>query len=427
MNCPVEYWIWLQRAFGAGKRAERILEHFGDPETLYEAGRKEWRLSGILSEKEMESLTRYSPSQSYDILQNCRKNGWHIVPFDDEAYPPLLREIYGYPLVLYVWGDLSVLQAKVCIGMVGTRDASDYGVQVAEALSYSLAQAGVVIVSGGALGIDKASHRGAVMAGGRTVAILGCGLGHPYLAENEKMRRVIAQNGAVISEYEPYAPPTRHTFPIRNRLISGMSLGTVVIEAGERSGSLITAKLALEQGRDVFAVPGDITSSNFFGTNSLIRDGARPVFTAMDVLDGYLPEYGEYLKAEDSYQPLRTVKTQASGQTEKRKTAIRTSRKTKSETKKENEKRKTAVKIAEPTGQEEKKNEVKPKPQLPSYATENAKKLFAVMTDEPRLTDELVTASGLPVQDVLSSLTELELYALVTLHSGKRYSLNTEQ
>lgn len=418
MSCPVEYWIWLQRAFGAGKRAERILEHFGDPETLYEAGRKEWRLSGILSEKEMESLTRFSPSQSYDILQNCRKNGWRIVPFDDEAYPPLLREICGYPLVLYVWGDVSVLQAKVCIGMVGTRDASDYGIQVAEALSFSLAQAGAVIVSGGALGIDKASHRGAVMAGGRTVAVLGCGLGHPYLAENEKMRRVIAQNGAVISEYEPFSPPTKHTFPIRNRLISGMSLGTVVIEAGEKSGSLITARLALEQGRDVFAVPGDITSSNFFGTNSLIRDGARPVFTAMDVLDGYLPEYGEYLNAEDSYQPLRTAKTQS---------PERTSGKPKPKTKKDQEKRKTAAESKEPPCQEEKKNEGKPKPQLPAYATENAKKLFAIMTDEPRLADELVTASGLPVQDVLASLTELELYALVTMHSGKRYSLNTEQ
>ena len=301
MKCPPEYWIWLQRTLGAGKNLNEFFSYFQNPVALYEAGHSEWINSGVFSEKDAEKLVKFSPSQSYEIMKNCLKNGWDIVTYDDEYYPKRLRELINPPCVLYVNGDKNILKYPVSIGIVGTRDASDYGLNVASALSFSLAAAGAVIVSGGALGVDSASHRGALKAGGKTIAVLGCGLGCSYLSANESLREQIAGNGAVISEFVPHQEPSKTTFPIRNRIIAGMSLGTLVIEAGEKSGSLITAKFALEQGKEVFAVPGDITNSNYFGTNNLIRDGAKSVFSYMDVLEGYIKDYGEYINTDKHY------------------------------------------------------------------------------------------------------------------------------
>lgn len=413
MKCPPEYWIWLQRTLGAGRKLNDLLSHFGDPANMYEMGRSAWLDSGLLTVSTANKLASYSPSQSYDIMKLCRENGWSIVTFDDENYPENLKEIYGFPAVLYVWGDPSVLRSEVCISMVGTRNASDYGLKVAKSLSYSLAKAGATIVSGGAVGIDSMAHSGALEADGKTIAFLGCGLGYSYLKVNGPLRRKIARNGAVVSEYMPFSPPTRQTFPVRNRLISGISLGTVVIEAGEKSGSLITARHALEQNRDVFAVPGDVMNSNYFGTNSLIRDGAKAVFSHMDILDEYIDVYGKYLTTDTEYLPIVSVDVPKEETTEKNHS-----------TQKEKT-RKTAAEKEKAAKTEEIKQEEKntAKHELPSYATENAKKVFMHMTEEPLLADKIISLTGLPVQDVLSALTELEMYRLVTLHSGKRYSL----
>lgn len=416
MKCPVEYWIWLQRTLGAGKRLNDILSFFGDPVRMYEAGRNAWLASGVINKATADKLTRYSPSQSYDVMKICRENGWHIVTCDDENYPERLRDIYGFPAVLYVWGDPSVLLTPVCISIVGTRHASDYGLQVSGGLSYSLAEAGAAIVSGGALGVDSMAHSGALNAGGKTIAFLGCGLGYPYLKENGPLRRKIARSGAVVSEYIPFSPPTKQSFPIRNRLIAGLSLGTVVIEAGEKSGSLITARLALEQGRDVFAVPGDVMNSNHFGTNSLIRDGAKTVFSYMDILDEYLNEYGKYLKTGTEYLPIKVPDAAVSNAAAKNMSAHH-----------EKTVKKTKTAVNKTVGAEEKqiseKTQVFIRPELPSYATENAKKVFSFLSEEPMLADKLIDMTKLPVGDVLSSLTELEMYRLVTVHSGKRYSI----
>ncbi len=410
MKCPPEYWIWLQRTLGVGKKLDEIMTYFGDPVALYGAGHAEWLNSGIIKSSDVKKLVQYSPSQSYTIMKECDKQGWDIVTYDDLDYPARLRDILDFPCVLYVKGDRKILNAPVSIGMVGTRDSSDYGLRVAQELSFSLASAGAVIVSGGALGVDSASHTGALKAKGKTVAVLGCGLGCKYLMQNESLRDEISMHGAVISEFLPNTEPSRITFPVRNRIISGMTLGTVVIEAGEKSGSLITAQLAAEQGRDIFAVPGDITNSNYFGTNNLIRDGAKSVFSFMDVLEGYIASYGEFINTE---RLLKAEKTTFD-------TVKRSPVRVKKEKKKENEKQVQKQKTAAPTVTTEEKI----KPEIPEYATFQAKKVFEYLSYEGILTDELVTKTGLPVNEVLSALTELEMYSLAYMGSGKRYFLN---
>ena len=410
----------MQRTLGAGVNADSILMYFGNPQKLYESGKGQWISSGVIGTAAAKKLTSYSPSQSYDIIKTCRENGWSIITFDDERYPESLKEIYCPPVVLYVWGDASVLREKVLISMVGTRNASEYGLSVAESLSYSLGEAGAVVVSGGALGIDSMAHRGAVEAGGKTIAFLGSGLGSTYLEQNRELRRMISRNGAVVSEFLPFSAPTKKSFPIRNRLISGISLGTVVIEAGERSGSLITAKFALEQGRDVFAVPGDVMRSSFFGTNNLIRDGARAVFSVADVLDGYMGVYGKYLKFDRNYTPIAPVKSK--GSEIKRESFKRENGKN---VKTGNSEKKTEAENKIKTVQKEAKKPLKCL-ELPGYATQNAKKLYESMKGEVLVADEIALKSGLPIQDVLAGLTELELYGLVKGESGKRYKLKEE-
>lgn len=421
MNCPAEYWIWLQRTLGVGKDVGELLAYFGDPQKIYEAGRNNLLLSGIINRKTADSLSRFSPSQSYDVMQQCKNNGWKIISYDDENYPCELKKLTDAPLVLYVCGDETVLKSSFCLGMVGTRNASEYGIRTASDIAYSMAKCGAVIVSGGALGIDSASHTGAMDAGGKTVAFLGSGLGSKYLAENEPLRKRISENGALVSEFLPYTEPTRFSFPIRNRLISGMSKGTVVVEAGEKSGSIITARTAVKQGRDLFAVPGEIYNSKHIGTNMLINNGAVAVFDVADIADfygelieeingGVMPDIKlELAKKHSVAQPVQV--TWQTAKTEKIKKKSETA-----------ENRAVSDSVANITVGNEKK-EIGQKMQLPEYATENASKLYAVMTSEPKTADELVFLSGMSVQDVLSAVTELEIYSAVMIHSGKRYGL----
>lgn len=399
MSCPVEYWIWLQRTLGAGKDMGELLSYFGDPRKIYEAGRNNLLMSGIINRKIADSLATYSPSESYTVMKQCENNGWKIITYDDECFPSLLKGLNDSPVVLYVHGDENVLKSQFCIGIVGTRKASEYGIKAAKNISYALAKSGAVIVSGGALGIDSAVHEATIDAGGKTVAFLGSGLGSDYLMENEPLRQRIAANGALVSEFLPFTPPTKYSFPVRNRLISGISRGTVVVEASEKSGSVITAQHAMKQGRDVFAVPGEIYNEKHAGTNYLINNGAVPVFSVSDVVDYYsdvimslnggnIPEINYDFHVNNAYKT--ESKVQVTWETVKKEPPVK------------------------------KKQE---KAQLPDFATENAVKLYGIITEEPKTADEYVIESGMTVQDVLSAITELELYGIVMMHSGKRYGL----
>lgn len=397
-NCPVEYWIWLQNALGAGARTDEILSYFGTPEEMYKAGEYEWRLSGLLTQKKIEALKNSDFEKTTGIINECRQKGYKIITPDHNSFPDRLKNLPDMPLVLYGMGDCSVLNDTVSIGMVGTRNASVYGIETAQKLSFLLALSGATIVSGGALGIDSEAHAGAMLAKGRTLAFLGCGLSVNYLMENAPLRRAITRYGAVVSEFSPLTPASRTTFPTRNRLISGVSLGVVVVEAGVKSGSLITANYALDQGKDVFAVPGDIVRSSFDGANYLIKNGAKPVFTAEDILSEYEYRYGDLLDMSNAKTAIASV-PYVDYRKKKQK--------------------------PQPVDIEEKKPQQETGPverkELPHDISNEAKIVYSVLNENGVHIDDIVRETNLKMNIVLSTLTELELSGFVQLVSGKKY------
>lgn len=278
--------------------------------------------------------------------------------------------------------------------MVGAREASDIGVRIARSLSASLSRSGAVVISGAAKGIDSAAHTGALNVGAKTVAVLGCGFGTDYLPENEPLRREIAHHGALVTEYPPRTPAFGYNFPFRNRIISGLSYGTIVIEANERSGSLRTVNHAIEQGRDIFAVPGDITSSMNMGTNKLLRDGAKPVFNAMDVLEEYAERYPDMLDI-DKIESILTTEPETV-RTEKRK----------KEEKAEKQAAKNFVKSA-----------------APNNISEKARMIFDAFSEETMQAEELILRTKLSTVDFLSAMTELEILGYIEPLAGKNYKL----
>ncbi len=406
-SSPVEFWIWLQTALGAGARTDELLAYFETPEQLYLAGSKEWRLSGLLTAKKIEALKNSTPSQTAEIIKESRSKGYEIITPDNKLFPNRLKNLSSMPLVLYAQGDCTALSDEVSLGIVGTRNASAYGTEIAQKLSYRLAEAGATIVSGGALGIDSEAHAGAMLAKGRTVAFLGCGLSANYLRENAALRRAITRYGAVVSEFPPFSMPSKSSFPIRNRLISGISLGVVVIEAGVKSGSLITANRAAEQGKDVFAVPGDIVRSSFDGTNHLIKNGAKPVFSALDILSEYEFRYPELIDFQKAGLPLSELQYVNYRKPVKKSAAEK------------------MVRNEAPSQVEKVKTETVPKIDLEGTASENAKIVYGVLSETPMHIDDIVRSTNLKLNIVLSSLTELELLGVCELTSGKKYKTIT--
>ncbi len=267
-------------------RLKRLLEHFGSLERLWRAAVPELqRVRGIGPLLAHQIATgRRNTRGLADELALAGRSGVQIVTLDDAGYPKPLRDIPDPPLALYLRGTLPA-ESEPVVAMVGSRHASPYGVEVAERLSYDLALRGVVIVSGLARGIDGAAHRGALKAKGRTLALLGNGLASIYPPEHDALAKQIAASGALISEYPMRMAPRAQHFPRRNRLISGLAAGVVVVEAARRSGALITCDCALEQGREVFAVPGKITTLTAQGTNQLLREGATLVTCAEDIVE----------------------------------------------------------------------------------------------------------------------------------------------
>lgn len=302
------YWLYMQRVLGiASRKVADVINYFGSAEQFYYADISQKRAAKLLSARELERAKDTSLEKEKKVVAQCDSRGYGIITPDSPEYPSRLENLPNPPCVLFIDGRLPEVDDEVLISIVGTRKATDYGVAVTAQLSKRLAEAGAVIVSGGAHGIDTAAHTGAISAGGRTIAVLGCGLGYPYLMENAAMREDIAHSGAVISEFAPGTPPSRYTFPVRNRIISGLSLGTVVVEAGKKSGSLITVNHALEQGRDVFAIPGDLSGRQNIGSNRLIVDGARPVLCPRDILVEYAAIYPHKLDLRGSSDPLEAV------------------------------------------------------------------------------------------------------------------------
>ncbi|HEX4998847.1 MAG TPA: DNA-processing protein DprA [Terriglobia bacterium] len=272
----------LVRGLGV-RSANALLRHFKSARAVVEAGRGALEQQGIPPDIAEDLAHARSAERVEQELERAAALGVQVVDASDPQYPPLLREIFDPPVVLYIKGQRWVADAAQ-IGIVGTRRPTGYGINCAERFAEDLAQRGLVVTSGLARGIDAAAHRGAVRTGA-TLAVFGCGLDFVYPRENRKLAEIVEKNGALISEFPLGAPPSPENFPIRNRIIAGMALGVLVVEAAEYSGSLITARLALENNREVFAAPGAITSPNSFGPHALIRQGARLVTGWQDVVE----------------------------------------------------------------------------------------------------------------------------------------------
>jgi DNA processing protein len=246
---------------------------------------------------------RYA-SMAEEILDWGEKEGCHFLSRGGPGYPALLEQTFDPPLVLYARGNPRVLE-NPCIAIVGTRRPTYYGLQMAEGLASDLAQRGIAVVSGMARGIDAAAHRGCLEAGGLTVAVFGCGVDVIYPREHQQLSREILKEGVILSEFPPGTSPSPQNFPVRNRIISGIAVGTLIVEASEYSGSLITARLAMEQNRELFALPGNITSPQSFGPNYLIKQGAKLVQTWRDVVEELAPELRHSILSKEDSQPQR--------------------------------------------------------------------------------------------------------------------------
>ena len=380
------YWVWLQHALGAGSsKQNRIFESYPGLADFYEAGLRAWRLEGYFTQRELEKLDSFSLSDAQASLEYSEKIGQQVITPECREYPELLRQIHNAPCVLYVKGTLPDFSSVPAVSIVGTRKATPAGVSAARSFAYGLACQGVVVVSGGALGIDTAAHKGALQAGGKTVCVLGCGIDYNYLMANASLRDAIAVSGAVISEYPPSTQAGNSNFPIRNRIISGLSLGTLVVEAAGKSGSLITADYALEQGRDVFAVPAGIYNPVSQGVNNLIKNGAKPVSNPNEILEEYVSRFPGKIDLDDSRENVFVTE--------------------------------------EPVSPESEEGQQPPEPLSAADFSSDAVALHGVLGQVPRHISELAALTKIPVPRLLTAITELELADQIRSFSGRRYSL----
>jgi DNA processing protein len=278
------HWIALRLVPGLGPRtAVPLIRQFGSPVSIFRASRSELMGAGLRGGVAQSISSGCTFEDALDQQRLLEKAGAELIPFSDPRYPDMLRNIFDPPIMLFVRGRIELLECAT-LGVVGTRRPTAYGIAASERLSYDLAAQGLVIASGMARGIDTAAHKAALEAGGDTIAVFGSGIDHIYPAENRKLAEQIAERGLLLSEYPMSSPAHPQNFPSRNRIVSGISFGVLVVEGAQYSGSAITARLAMEQGREVFCVPGNITSKMSWGPNLLIKQGAKLVQAAEDIL-----------------------------------------------------------------------------------------------------------------------------------------------
>lgn len=296
----LKYWMWLVLVMGAGNpKIWTIVKTAGTPERGYEmlqdeAERKRFGLTGY-QERNAQHCTL---EKAEEMIRLCERKNISITHFDADDYPELLKKISNPPAVLFYQGDISLLTDKAVITVVGTRKPTEYSVRVTDWICNALSRAGFVIASGFAVGIDSAAHRAALLSKGKTAAVLGCGIDVDYPKGNADGKKHIINNGVILTEFLPGTEPMPKNFPLRNRILSGISLGTIVAEASARSGALLTAALAREQGRDVFCIPpGDLFDNRYAGVVKYLRDGAIPVFSYLDIVNEYYAAYAHKLNS----------------------------------------------------------------------------------------------------------------------------------
>ena len=387
------YWIFLAEALGySSSKVKKIENLYESSKRFYDLGLSEWRLSGLFNEKEIFKLKNTSQRKIEKILKVCEANNYKIIPYGSEEYPKRLKEITNPPAVLYVFGNLPKVDEKILISIVGTRNATDYGKNVAFNLGYNFAKNNITVVSGGALGIDSAAQYGAIMAEGKVISVLGCGFNCKYLVQNENLRKSILKNGALVSEYPPDTPAIPRNFPIRNRIISALSLGVLVVEAGEKSGALITANIARKQNKDIFSIPGNINSAYSIGPNNLIKDGAILVTSVKDILKKYSPLSSATEKSEFTFTEFNIQKSVL------------------------NKKNSEKIKFAENSSLNLHLNN-----KNLSNLSKNELVVYNQLDESPSTLDSLVIKSKLSVSTVLECVTALEILGLLKNLPGNRY------
>ena len=398
----LKYWLWLSTRRGLGGRGIlQVLDHFVTPERAYFADPGEYELlppamARALGDKSMDGAER--------ILADCDRLGVHIMTLQDAEYPERLRQLEDAPAVLYWKGKLPDFDEEPCVGVVGTRSATEYGRQVAGRLGLELARGGAILVSGTAAGIDTCAIKGALQGGGAVVSVLGGGADVPYPRDNRFLYEDIAAAGLLIGEYPPGTGNDAAHFPVRNRIISGLSLGVVVVEAAEYgSGALITAHLALDQNRDVFAVPGNVDAPMSRGCNRLIQQGAKAVMSAEDILVEYRERYPAKLS------PVPPLDREQAGQ------------------------RLEQVLRPEPAPAREKRavdngagKAYSSDKRSPDGFTDDQLAILHALGRQERLADELVEMTQIPARRVLSALTMLQVSACVEQRPGGRFAALVE-
>lgn len=417
------YSVWLQQCVGCcyGKIKE-IIDYFGSAKDIYDADDHMRRVSGFFTQKQLNRFSEYTLDDAYGIMRKCEKYNYSVLSIEDKNYPERLYEISNPPCVLYISGKMPDIDNTLTIGIVGTRTATTEGIRNSFTFGRDLSGCGAIVVSGGALGVDCASHRGVLQNDGVTVCVLGCGINYNYLAENAQMRKLITNKGAVISEYPPDTPPTNYSFPARNRIISGLSNGVLVIEAGVKSGSLITAKLALEQNRDVFSVPGSLINAKAQGSNSLIKQGAITVTSYRDIVAEYAQMYNLYIEHESVIASEEEISDVPVGG--KRSLPKNTAQKIQIKPNLNNnitdigswDNPNNGV-VAEVI----KSKQTKKTPKCPDGASDVARLVFDALTDEPQYIDQISDKLGISVQQIMAALTELEIFDAAQGVSGGRY------
>ncbi len=418
------YWLWLAQKCGiASKQFDRLIEKYEDPFDIYGLTDDEIeQLEGISSTLRAK-LCQKDLEGSYAILRYCKENRVDIISYGDRRYPQRLKSIVDPPILLYCLGHFPDFNSLLCIGMVGTRTMSEYGKQSAYKIGYELASAGAIVVSGMALGVDAAAACGALSAGGCTVAVLGCGISVVYPKEHKRLMDEIAKHGAVITEYPPNEAPYGHNFPKRNRIISGLCQGVVVIEGPAASGAMITARRAIDQGREVFALPGKIDESSSDGPNELIREGAYTVLGSDDILKHYDFLYHDVIDSTALSKAKRKIADKDADRALKKYGAC--VKRSAARVRHENEDddfAPMAVSQSEQTKNEAKNESMADdsKGMLDSL-DEFTRSVFETMPIDKAISPDSLAAHGLEIGAAVTALTMLELYGLVSSLPGGLY------
>lgn len=415
-----KHWIWLAHRPGVSDRLKTaLLEHFSDPEEIYYADSGAYDHIDGLTPEARESLLDKNLIPAEEILDRCGKKKLSILTIQDAQYPYKLKNIPDPPIVLYYKGQLPDWEDAPVIAIVGTRKASPYGLQTAKRMGYQIGKCGGIVVSGMAYGIDGLAMSGALTAGAVTVGVLGCGADVVYPQSNRALFRDVENYGCILSEFPPGTQPAKWTFPKRNRIISGLSNGVLVVEAPERSGALITARLAADQGRDVFAVPGNVDQTGCVGSNRLLKEGANVAMDGWDVMGEYEALYPGKIRKDTRPSHMRVYPQEVRSAALAEKTEEKIAQNPGIPMKK-SPLQKTKEKIIIDNGEPSPYSDVN---KAPPKLSQEEQTIYDALRSGERLVDDVIAETGLTTGKILGLLTMMELKGLIRRLPGKRITL----